>query len=101
MCKISIKNVFLLYYKKILSFYILDETTTPQFVKYISNNFEPNKRFLSRKKNKEYIKKITRIYILTIVFINKWFYSTLERLYKPGGRGYIEVKTDFENKAIL
>jgi hypothetical protein len=87
--------------EKIISFYNLNERTTPQFVKYIYNNFEPNKRFLSRKKNKEYIKKMTRVYILTIVLVNKWFSSTLERLYKPGGKGYIEVKTDFENKAAL
>lgn len=87
--------------EKILSFYILDETTTPQFVKYISNNFEPNKRFLSKNKNKQYIKKMTRIYILTILFINKWFSSTLERLYKPGGKGYIDAKDDFQNKASL
>lgn len=87
--------------EKIISFYVLNERSSPQFVKYIFKNFEPNKRFISRKKNKEYIKKMTRVYILTIVFINKWFSSTLERLYKPGGKGYIEVKADFENKAAL
>lgn len=75
--------------------------SSPQFTKYIINNFEPNKRFASIKKNKAYRKKMIRIYILTVVFINKWYLSTIEKLYKPGGKEYINIKNDFETKLCL
>ena len=67
-------------------------------LEYINTKFEDNKRYFYKKNNRMYYKKLLSIYLKTIVYTIKWYKETLEKTYKPGGRGYFEAKNRFENR---
>jgi hypothetical protein len=65
------------------------------FKKYMLNNFIIGKRFLSIQKNNEYKTRIFRLYMKTLVFVNKWYKNIIETRYAPGGNGVIEAHKNF------
>ena len=77
--------------------YLLNENSAAGgvFNTYIKNTFIADRRFVSIKRNKEYVKKIFRLYLTVINIFNKLYLYTLEKRYAPGGSGYLEAFNDF------
>ena len=75
----------------IISTYKNDTT----FVSYMAGTFVVNKRFYNKQKNVEYKKRMFRIFMKVVVFVNRWFYDMIDIRYAPGGPGYFEALNDF------
>lgn len=71
------------------------KNTRPEFYQYVLCNFTTDKRFFLIKKNREYRKKIFRIYMKTNIVCYKWYSDIIEKRYSPEGVGAIEAKTHF------
>lgn len=65
------------------------------FINYMRCTFQSGKRFLSFQRNREYRKRVFRLYIKTLFLTNKWFNETIEKRYSPFGIGAIEAKESF------
>lgn len=69
--------------------------TRPEFYQYVLDNFTTGKRFFLIKKNREYRKKMCRIYMKTTTTCYKWYGDIIEKRYSPEGLGAIEAKSHF------
>jgi len=64
-------------------------TNNKNLRKYYSSTFETGKKFLSKQKNKTYLKNIFKRTIKHVIIANYWFQETLKQRYSPdGGIGF-------------
>ena len=69
--------------------------------KYLKDNFVTGKRFFSINKNKEYIRRTFRLYILYSIRLMKILDETLMKSYAPGGAGFNRAFMNFSTTCKL